>query len=191
MKIPDFYERRWNKIGVVGIKCKDNDSDYLDYIRKEYEVWALWIDRFYDGEHGIYKIGGDAPRYALEDHLDFCFWDKTYKKNYKKRDHLSNHTKRSHYIINLLTKLFEEVNNFVDYDVDDDKIRDKIRTMFDPLSLKEMKEKIMTDPEYKQKWFQAAHDANKYISSKFLSKKKTKTKSNKKTKKSNYNKKSK
>jgi hypothetical protein len=163
MKIPDFYESRWNNAGVVGIKCKGNGDD-PDYLRKEYELWALWIDKFYEG---IFKIGGDAPRYVLEDHMDFCFWEKIYKKNYKKKDHLSNHRARSLYIIYLLTELFEEVNNYVPRD--DDYDYEEQRYKFDPLSLTEMKEK-MSDPTYKQKWFQAAYDANNYISRKLTTK---------------------
>jgi hypothetical protein len=79
MKIPDFYETRWVKIGYN--EETENDIDYLDYIRVEYELWALWIDKFYSGKrNGIYnKIEGDAPRYALEDDFDFWYWKDDYR----------------------------------------------------------------------------------------------------------------
>ena len=214
MKIPEFYESRWNKIGEAGIKCKDSDdSEYLDYIRKEYEFWVLWIDRFYNGDHGIFKIGGDAPRYVLEDHLDFCIWDKYYKKNYKRRDHLSNHRERSGYIINLLRDLWKQVER---------KPRkfDPPRFIFDKLSLKEMREKNLEEMKeqmsefadlsweekpslekmdisgYKERWFKAAHYANDYITTlctrRFKKSKKSKSiKSIKKSIKSKKSKKSK
>ena len=79
MIIPKFYEGRWKNI-----RCRkdfENSKEKLDYLRTEYELWARWIDEFYSGKHGIFKIKGDAPRYALEEYMDFCYWEKTYKKN--------------------------------------------------------------------------------------------------------------
>ena len=157
MKIPDFYEGRWKNIQCR--KDYENSKEKLDYLRKEYELWALWIDKFYSGEYGIFKIGGDAPRYAVEDYMDFCYWGKNYKKNYSKRDHFANHKVRAEYIIKLLTKLFNNVENYVmrpraeDYDNDEGY----------SLDFQEMKEKMQSDRTYKQKWFKAAYDANDYI----------------------------
>ena len=107
------------------------------------------------------KIRGDAPRYALEDYMDFCYWEKTYKKNYLKRDHIANHRVRADYIIKLLTKLFNNVDNYVlrptrdDHDHDDDEGFN--------LDFEEMKAEMKTDRTYKQKWFKAAYEANEYI----------------------------
>jgi hypothetical protein len=78
MIIPDFYEYRWKRI-----KCRkdyENSKEKLDYLWAEYEIWALWIDKFYSGDHGIFKIEGDAPRYALEDYMDFVIGKKLIKK---------------------------------------------------------------------------------------------------------------
>ena len=170
MKISDFYEYRWGKT----IKCRkdyENSKDRLDYLRFEYELWAVWIDKFYNGEYGIYKtLNGDAPRYVLEDYMDFCYWKSTYESNYLKRDHVSNHEVRSKYIINILTSIFKKVEQYVlrrqrTADEDDE----------DPgfnLNFQEMKEKMMADPTYKQKWFKAAYEANDYVR-KLLSQKTT------------------
>ena len=54
MKIPNFYEYRWKRT----IKCRKDYEDSekkIDYLRLEYELWALWIEEFYSGEYGIYK----------------------------------------------------------------------------------------------------------------------------------------
>jgi len=155
MIIPQFYEYRWNKT----IKCKkdyEDDKKRLDYLRLEYEIWALWIDKFYNGEYGIYKtLDGDAPRYVLEYDMDFCLWQNTYKKNYLKRDHFANHKARSKYIVKTLSSLFKKVDKYVLHDdVEDDGFN---------LDFQEMKKKILEDPIYKQKWFLAAYQSNKYI----------------------------
>lgn len=158
MKIPDFYENRWIQIGYNNET--ENNIDYLDYIRVEYELWALWIDKFYSGKNGIYnKIEGDAPRYALEDDFDFWYWKEEYKENFKnnREDHRCNHRVRSKTLINRLTELFEKVDNYVPKVNKDEDKRDY-------LSLEEMNEKMMMDPiMYKKKWFQAAYDANIYM----------------------------
>jgi hypothetical protein len=155
MKLPDFYENRWVNIGYN--KETENDVDYLDYIRVEYELWALWIDKFYSGKkNGIYnKIEGDAPRYALEDDFDFWYWKDDYRENFKndREDHRCNHRVRSSRLINRLNELFEKVDNYVP----------KVNEDRDYLSLEEMSEKMMIDPMYKKKWFQAAYDANIYM----------------------------
>jgi hypothetical protein len=166
-RIPDFYERRWNNNGVIGISCKESEKNvnYLNYLRQEYEYWALWIDQFYVGENGIFNtIKGDAPRYALEDRMEFCDWKKTYKENYKKRDHLSNHIIRSFDTIELLKKLFQEASNYVPVGEDDEDPRDF-------LSFEEIQKNMKADPTYKEKWFQAAYDANNYIFRKLMRKK--------------------
>ena len=158
MIIPQFYEYRWRKT----IKCRKDYEDVqekLDYLRFEYEIWALWIDKFYNGENGIYKtLTGDAPRYVLEDAMDFCLWQNTYKKNYLKRNHFANHKVRSKYIIKTLLSLFRKVNKYVLREPEDEDEDEG----FD-LNLQEMKEKMMKDPIYKEKWFLAAYEANKYI----------------------------
>lgn len=155
MKIPDFYEYRWK----TNIKCRKDYEDFkekLDYLRLEYEIWALWIDKFYNGEYGIYNtVKGDAPRYALEDDMDFCLWKNTYAKNYLKRNHSSNHKVRSKYIINTLTNLFKNVAKYVLRDSEDE---DGFN-----LDFQEMKQAMKNDSKYKQKWFKAAYEANLYI----------------------------
>jgi len=166
-RIPDFYERRCNNNGVIGISCKESEKnkDYLNYLRQEYEYWALWIHRFYVGENGIFNtIQGDAPRYALENRMEFCDWKKTYKSNYEKRDHLSNHIIRAFDTIDLLKKLFQEASNYVPFGEDDEDPRDF-------LSLEEIQKNMKADPTYKEKWFQAAYDANNYIFRKLMRKK--------------------
>jgi hypothetical protein len=45
----------------------------------------------------------------------------------------------------------------------DNYVPQKKEGKFDNLSLKEMSEKMMMDPMYKKKWFQAAYDANIYM----------------------------
>ena len=163
MKIPSFYEYRWN----TNIKCRkdyEDKQEKLDYLRLEYEFWALWIDKFYYGEYGISKIGGDAPRYALEYDMDFCIWQNTYKKNYDKRDHFGNHKIRSEYIIKILNKLFEKVDNYVLLSDDEDENKN-----FN-LDFQEMKIKMLNDNTYKEKWFKAANEANYYIENLLLQK---------------------
>jgi hypothetical protein len=158
MIIPNFYEYRWRKT----INCRKDYEDVqekLDYLRFEYEIWALWIDKFYDGENGIYKTlaGGDAPRYVLEDDMDFCLWQNTYKKNYLKRNHFANHKVRSKYIIKTLKSLFKKVDKYVlrgSHEDEDEGFN---------LDFQEMKQKLLEDPIYKEKWFLAAYEANKYI----------------------------
>ena len=165
MIISDFYEGRWKNI-----RCRkdyENSKEKLDYLRTEYELWARWIDEFYSGKHGIFKtLTGDAPRYALEDYMDFCYWEKTYKKNYPKRDHFANHKVRAEYIIKLLTKLFNDVDNYVlrSYTNADDIDNDEGFN----LNFEEMKENMKKDRTYKEKWFKAAHDANDYIENIFM-----------------------
>ena len=162
MKIPDVYDKRWKSV-----ECRidyEKPRAKLAYLRKEYELWALWIDKFYSGDHGIFKtLTGDAPRYALEDDMDFCYWDTTYDLNYPKRNHFANHKARAKYIINLLTELFDDVDNYVlrtKSEMDSDDIDED--EGFN-LNFQEMKEKMMNDPTYKQKWFKAAYAANDYI----------------------------
>lgn len=153
MKISKFYDQRWKTL-----KCRkdyEKSKEKLDYLRTEYELWALWIDKFYNGKYGIFKIDGDAPRYVLEDEMDFCYWEKTYKKNYSKRDHLENHKVRAKYIIKILKELFNDVVNY-DLNIDDEDEEFN-------LDLEEMKEKMNNDSTYKQKWFKAAKDGNEYI----------------------------
>jgi len=154
MKIPSFYEYRWKRT----IKCRADYEDSKkkrDYLRLEYELWALWIDKFYSGKYGIYKtLDGDAPRYVLEYDLDFCLFENTYKKNYPKKDHFKNHKVRSQYIIKILTNIFNKVDNYVLHSSEDDDFN---------LDFEEMKIKMMNDPTYKEKWFKAAYDANSYI----------------------------
>ena len=160
MIIPKFYEGRWNK-NIYCRKHYEDNKEKLDYLRTEYEIWALWIDKFYNGDYGIFKIKGDAPRYALEDDLDFCLWERHYEKNYAKRDHFANHKARSEYIIKSLTKLFNNVDKYIlrpnrkDYVYDNDEGFN--------LDFEEMKEEMKTDRTYKQKWFKAAYIANVYI----------------------------
>lgn len=176
MKIPDFYENRWNS----SIKCRkdyESDTETVDYIRTEYELWSLWIDRFYNGEHGIFNtLDGDAPRYLLEDDMDFCLFEKEYKKNYFKKDHLANHKARSRYIINRLTSIFKKVEKYDTSISDEDEERYNI-------NFEEMKHKMSRDSTYEKKWFKAADDANNYIV-KLLNKKSPSNKRSKKRRKS-------
>jgi len=145
MKIPSFYEYRWKD--MICRKAYKN----LDYIREEYEIWSLWIDKFYNGKYGIYNaVLGFAPRYVLEYELDFCLWEKTYKKNSVKKNHIANHKVRSKYIIDMLKDLFNKVEKY------DEKENHNI-------DFEEMKEKMMKDQTYKQRWFKAAYEANNYI----------------------------
>ena len=121
MKIPDFYDKIWKSFECR--KDYEKPPAKLAYLRKEYELWALWIDKFYSGEHGIYTtLTGDAPRYALEYEMDFCYWDTTYDLNYPKKNHLANHKVRAEYIVKRLTKLFNDVDDYVlrKGDVDDE-----------------------------------------------------------------------
>ena len=164
MKISDFYDKRWKSLECR--KDYEKPPAKLAYLRKEYELWALWIDKFYSGEHGIYTtLTGDAPRYALEDYMDFCYWDTTYDLNYPKRNHFANHKARAEYTVKLLTELFNDVDNYVmrtKSEMDSDDIDED--EGFN-LNFQEMKEKMMNDPTYKQKWFKAAYAANDYIES--------------------------
>jgi hypothetical protein len=158
MIIPEFYEGRWNKNIYCRKKYEDN-KEKLDYLRTEYEIWALWIDKFYNGKYGIFNtIDGDAPRYALEYDLDFCIWEDTYKKNYLKRDHFSNQEVRSKNIIKRLTSLFNNAEKYI--------LRTTVPRSPDEdinLDLEEIKTKMKKDPKYKEKWFKAAYEANDYI----------------------------
>ena len=169
MKIPKFYDMRWEDQPALQTCRKDYEKskEKLDYLRTEYELWALWIDKFYNGKYGIFKIKGDAPRYVLEYDMDFCDWEKTYKKNYSKRDHLGNHKVRAKYIIKILKELFNDVANY-DLNITDDEDEE-----FN-LDLEEMKENMNNDSTYKQKWFKAAKDANEYINKLILKKNQTK-----------------
>jgi len=157
MEISKHYEYRWNN--GIGLSCRkefENSKDELDYLRLEYEIWALWIDKFYSGEYGIYNtVKGDAPRYALEDEMDFCFWKDTYRKNYLRRDHYANHKTRSKYIINRIKKLFKDAKKYVSITDDEDENYN--------INLEEIKKSMKTDPLYKEKWFIAAFQANNYI----------------------------
>ena len=158
MIIPKFYENRWNK-NIYCRKYYEDNKEKLDYLRTEYEIWALWIDKFYNGEYGIFNtIDGDAPRYALEYELDFCIWEDTYKKNYLKRDHFTNQEVRSKNIIKRLTKLFNDAGKY--------NLRTTVPRSPDEdinLDLEEIKTKMKTDRTYKDKWFKAAYEANDYI----------------------------
>lgn len=166
MKIPDFYDKSWKSLECR--KDYEKPRAKLAYLRKEYELWALWISKFYSGEHGIYTtLTGDAPRYALEYEMDFCYWDTTYDLNYPKRNHLANHKVRAEYIVKRLTELFNDVDNYVlrtksemESEMDSDDIDEDEGFNLD---FQEMKEQMMNDPTYKQKWFKAAYAANDYI----------------------------
>ena len=58
MKIPKFYDMRWEDQPALQTCRKDYEKskEKLDYLRTEYELWALWIDKFYNGKYGIFKI---------------------------------------------------------------------------------------------------------------------------------------
>ena len=121
-------------------------------------MWALWIDKLYNGKSGLFTIGGDAPRYALEYELDFCILEDTYKKNYLKRDHFANQEIRSKDAIKRLTSLFNNAAKYV--------LRTTVPRSPDEdinLDLEEIKINMMKDPMYKEKWFKAVYEANDYI----------------------------
>jgi hypothetical protein len=100
--------------------------------------------------------------------MDFCYWEKTYKKNYPKRDHFANHRVRSKYIIKLLTKLFN-VDNYVLRSYANADLYDEDEGFI--LDFQEMKEEMKKDRAYKQRWFKAAYEANEYIKNLLLQKK--------------------
>ena len=157
MIIPKFYEDRWNK-NIYCRKKYEDSKEKLDYLRTEYEMWALWIDKLYNGKSGLFTIGGDAPRYALEYELDFCILEDTYKKNYLKRDHFANQEIRSKDAIKRLTSLFNNAAKYV--------LRTTVPRSPDEdinLDLEEIKINMMKDPMYKEKWFKAVYEANDYI----------------------------
>lgn len=112
----------------------------------------------YNGKFGLFTIGGDAPRYALEYELDFCMLEDTYKKNYLKRDHFANQEVRSKDTIKRLTSLFNNAAKYV--------LRTTVPRSPDEdinLDLEEIKINMMKDHMYKEKWFKAVYEANNYI----------------------------
>ena len=156
MRLSSFYESRWKQIST---RYEDN-PDKLNYMRTEYEFWAQWIERFYSGEYGIYNtVSGDAPRYAIEYDLDFLLFEKDYEKNFEKKDHETNLRVRAEYIIKRLKRLFDDVDKYIICSSEDENgdENDNFNLNYD-----EMKTKMLTDNTYKQKWFEAAYDANYY-----------------------------